>query len=83
MKVAEYFCTGDHSTKEWRHYALNLDHYTHFTSPIRRYVDVIVHRLLSLAIEAHNATVASIGNEPFANKDPYTKVSCFANFFLL
>ncbi len=28
------------------HDALNLDDYTHFTSPIRRYIDVIVHRIL-------------------------------------
>ena len=30
----------------WRHYALNIPYYTHFTSPIRRYADVMVHRLL-------------------------------------
>jgi DIS3-like exonuclease 2 len=34
------------SPLRWRHYALAIPYYTHFTSPIRRYADVMVHRLL-------------------------------------
>ncbi|MEQ2188070.1 hypothetical protein GOODEAATRI_011209 [Goodea atripinnis] len=49
--LALYFCTGALKKKEeFRHYALNVPLYTHFTSPIRRYPDIIVHRLLASSL---------------------------------
>jgi ribonuclease R len=45
MSKAVYQCEFE------RHYALNMSHYCHFTSPIRRYPDLVVHRIVQKLID--------------------------------
>jgi len=48
MKQATYFVYDDEA--DAHHFALDFDYYTHFTSPIRRYPDVMVHRVLAAVL---------------------------------
>ena len=48
-----------YTTDPRRHFGLSFDHYTHFTSPIRRYPDVMVHRLLEHYLQKGK----DVGNE--------------------
>jgi len=50
MQQAVYFCSGSIPQDQYRHYGLAAEIYTHFTSPIRRYADVMVHRMLAVSI---------------------------------
>ncbi|EPS33558.1 Exosome complex exonuclease dis3 [Penicillium oxalicum] len=63
MTSAEYFCAGAHAESEFRHYGLASPIYTHFTSPIRRYADLVVHRQLASAIgyEGEDGTAVNEG----------------------
>jgi len=50
LQQAVYFSSGSVPKDEFGHYGIACDIYTHFTSPIRRYADVVVHRLLGCCI---------------------------------
>ncbi|KAF5351650.1 hypothetical protein D9756_007734 [Leucocoprinus leucothites] len=50
MLSAEYFCSGSVPRDTFGHYGLATPIYTHFTSPIRRYADVLAHRQLAASI---------------------------------
>jgi len=49
MRPAEYLCLSEEA--DLSHYALSFEFYTHFTSPIRRYADILVHRQLDWVIK--------------------------------
>jgi len=57
MSKAEY------TTKNIGHYGLAFDYYSHFTSPIRRYPDVMAHRLLQRYLDGEKSANAEVYEE--------------------
>jgi exoribonuclease R len=49
-------CINDSEPKGYQHFGLNFPLYTHFTSPIRRYADLLVHRLVTLTLKHKEQT---------------------------
>jgi exoribonuclease R len=84
MSLAMYVSSGiDHAGEYIGHYALAVPLYTHFTSPIRRYCDLVVHRqlLLSLEIEKMVNQMKEKGiNDP--KIDPSSEELQYSKFFL-
>ncbi|KAF9075734.1 SSD1 protein [Rhodocollybia butyracea] len=70
---AKYFCGGMLDIAKYHHYALNVPLYTHFTSPIRRYADLLVHRQLESVLQG----AGQAGAEPkfTMDRDAVAKVA--------
>ena len=56
QQCAEYRCLRyvEDPKKNGRHFTLDMYPYTHFTSPLRRFADMIVHRLVHAVLEGRN-----------------------------
>ncbi|XP_046567930.1 LOW QUALITY PROTEIN: helicase with zinc finger domain 2-like [Haliotis rubra] len=60
MESAVYKCSGNGTGTDLQHFSLNIQPYTHFTSPIRRYVDLVNHRLVHALLEKRNTSPYSV-----------------------
>lgn len=74
MPRAKYYIAGKQDPENYSHYYLNLPLYTHFTSPLRRFADLIVHRQVKQAISA------SAERDKIPDLDALKGISDYCNF---
>ncbi len=58
LRILKSMSKAIYQTEHEQHYALNMAHYCHFTSPIRRYPDLVVHRVVQRLLELRRTDMA-------------------------
>ncbi|MFW5761373.1 MAG: ribonuclease R, partial [Cyclobacteriaceae bacterium] len=69
---------AEYSTQNIGHYGLAFDYYTHFTSPIRRYPDLMVHRLLHAYLNNANSFPSEVYEEKCVHSTEREKLAQIA-----
>jgi len=73
LQILQSLSLATYEAEVSEHFALGYKAYSHFTSPIRRYPDLIVHRTIKKLIEANNGSISN--NDNINPKKPYSKDS--------
>jgi ribonuclease R len=78
LQILQSLSLATYEAKVSEHFALGYKAYSHFTSPIRRYPDLILHRTIKKLIEANNGTISCndrINTKSFYSQDSLEKLA--------